>query len=103
MDTAVACLGIAGALSEVQVLRGQHSLRGYIVGVHALPASGEGTAVEDALQAEVVGIAEDILVELHRRLFVTSEEVDLDAEDACLLHPGHLLTTNTGTVHLAQR
>ena len=56
--------------------------------------------MEDALQAEVVGIAKDVLVELHHRLLVATKEVDLDAEDARLLHPCHLLTTCTGAVHL---
>ena len=103
MYTGVTCLGIAGALSEMQVLTGKHGLGGHIVGIHPLPATGQRTAVENHLQTEVIGIGENILVELHHGLFVTAEEVHLDTEDAVLLHPGHLLTTRTALVHLVLR
>ena len=59
--------------------------------------------MEDHLQSEVVGIGEDILIELHHRLLVTAEEVHLDTQDAILLHPGHLLTAGTRLVHLTTR
>ena len=59
--------------------------------------------MEDAHQAEVVGIAEDVLVELHHRLLVATEEIDLDAANAVVLHPLHLLATDAGVVQLADR
>ena len=59
--------------------------------------------MEDAHQAEVVGIAEDVLIELHHRLLVTSEEIDLDAAYAVVLHPLHLLATDASVVQLADR
>ena len=103
MNAAIEGLGITGTLSEVQVLGGQHSLGGYVVGIHALPAAGQRTSVEDDLYAEIVGIGQDILIELHHGLLVASEEVDLDAQDAVLLHPRHLLATCCRLVHLASR
>lgn len=59
--------------------------------------------MEDAKQAKVVGIAENILIELHHGLLVATKEVDLDASDAVLLHPFHLLATDTAVVHLTDR
>ena len=59
--------------------------------------------MEDTLDAKVVGIGQDVLIELHHLLLVATEEVDLDAQDAVLLHPGHLLTTGRRTVHLVER
>ena len=96
-------LGIAGALPEVQVLRGKHSLRGYVVGVHSFPTARQGATVEDTLNTELIGIGEDVLVELHHLLLVASEEVYLDAENAVLLHPRHLLAACAALVHLAYR
>ena len=88
---------------EEHVLGGQHSLGGHIVGVHALPATGDGAAMEHYLQTIAVGIAEDVLIEGHRLLFVTSEEVDLDAFDANGLHPFHLPFAGYGCVHAVAR
>ena len=59
--------------------------------------------MEDHLDAEVVGVCEDVLIELHHLLLVATEEVYLDAQDAVLLHPRHLLTTGTRLVHLPAR
>ena len=47
--------------------------------------------MEDDLQAVTVGIIQDVLVELHGRLFVTSEEIHLNALHADALQPRHLL------------
>ena len=91
------------AFVEKHVLGGQHSLRGHIVGIHALPATGDGAAMEHYLQTIAVGIAEDVLVELHGLLFVTSKEVDLDAFDANGLHPFHLPFAGNGCVHAVAR
>ena len=55
--------------------------------------------MEDYLQAIIVGIAEDILIELHRLLLVATEEIHLDACHANLLHPSHLLLAGDGIVH----
>ena len=55
--------------------------------------------MEDDLQAIVVGIAEDVLIELHRLLLVTSEEIHLDAAYADLLHPSHVALAGDGVVH----
>ena len=56
--------------------------------------------MEDDLQSEVVGIGEDIFIELHHVLLVASKEIDLDAKDAGTLHPCHLLATGAYAVHL---
>ena len=55
--------------------------------------------MEDNLQAIIVGIAEDILVKLHRLLLVATEEIHLDAYYTNLLHPSHLLLAGDGIVH----
>src|SRR5574344_174029 len=83
----------------MEILARQHSLAGYIVGIHTLPSSRYGTSVEDYFQSVIVGIAENTFVGLHHNLFVTSEEVDLDAFDTGLLHPFHLFAALDGVVH----
>ena len=57
--------------------------------------------MEDTHDAEVVGIGEDVFIELHHRLLVATEEIDLDTKHTNLLHPLHLLTTLIGVVHNA--
>ena len=59
--------------------------------------------MEDDLQAEIVGIAQNILIELHHHLLVASEEIHLDAQDAIFLHPFHLLAAQSAVVHNALR
>ena len=103
VDASILSLSIARTLSEVQVLRSQYSLRSHIVRIHALPTTRQRATMEDDLQTEVVGIGEDILVELHHGLLVATEEVDLDAQDAIFLHPCHLLATGSRLIHLALR
>ena len=103
MDTGIEGLGITGALSEVQVLGCQHRLGCHEVRIHPLPPSGQRTTMEDHLDTEVVGVGKDIFVELHHLLLVPAEEVHLDAQDAVLLHPRHLLPAWTALVHLVLR
>ena len=55
--------------------------------------------MEDDLQPKVIGIGEDILIELHRVLFVAGKEVHLDTLDTNLLQPSHLLASHAGVVH----
>ena len=93
--------GIAGALSEMKVLGCEDSLGCGVVGIHAFPSAWEGAAVEDDEQSEVVGIGENVLIELHHGLFVASEEIDLDAPYAVVVHPFHLLAADACVVHLA--
>ena len=100
MDACITRLSIAGPLSEVQVLTGQHSLTGCVVGIHTLPSSGKRTTMEDDQQSEVVGIYQNILIQLHHLLLVTTEEVDLDTTDPGFLHPCHLLSAHQVVVHL---
>ena len=59
--------------------------------------------MEHHLKTIAVGIAKDILVEAHRLLFVTSEEIDLDTLDADALQPFHLTLTGNGRVHAVAR
>ena len=103
MQTGIKRLRIAGTLSEVQVLRCQHRLGSHEVRIHPLPAPGQRTAVEDHLDAEVIGVGQDILIQLHHLLLVAAEEVHLDAQDAVLLHPCHLLPSRSRLIHLAAR
>ena len=103
VDAGIAGLSITSTLSEMQVLAGQHGLTGCIVGIHALPASWQGTTVEDHQQPEVIGINQDILIQLHHLLFVATEEIHLDTTDASTLHPCHLLTAHQMVVHLTDR
>ena len=86
-------------LAEVDVLAGQYGLGSYVVGIHHLPAAGDGATVEDALYAVAVGVEEYVFVELHRRLLVAAEEVDLDALHAYRLHPRHLAVAGHGGRH----
>ena len=58
--------------------------------------------MEDDQNAKVVGIAEDVFVELHHVLLVATKEIDLDASDADALHPCHFGTAFTALVHLAE-
>ena len=103
MQTGIKRLRITGTLSEVQVLRCQHRLGSHEVRIHPLPAPGQRTAVEDHLDAEVIGVGQDILIQLHHLLLVAAEEVHLDAQDAVLLHPCHLLPSRSRLIHLAAR
>ena len=86
-------------IREIYVLRSQGCLTRNIVRIHALPATWHGATMEDHLQAIIVGIAEDILIELHRLLLVATEEIHLDTYHANLLHPRHLLLAGDGIVH----
>ena len=55
--------------------------------------------MEDDQQTGIVGIAENLLVELHHRLLVATEEIDLDTQNACVVHPFHLLLATCSVVH----
>ena len=104
MHSEVEGLTHGSTLVEIHILAGQHSLRGHEVGIHALPATRQGAAMEDTLDAVAVGIEEDILVELHRLLLVATKEIDLDTLHADALEPGHLaLTCHAGVQTVAWR
>ena len=79
MNTGIGGLCITSTLSEMQVLGSQHSLCSHKVWIHSFPTPGQCTAVEDHLNAKVVGIRKDIFVELHHCLLVATEKVDLDS------------------------
>ena len=49
--------------------------------------------MEDDKQTEIVGVGEDIFIELHHRLLVASEEIHFDTTNTDALHPCHLGTT----------
>ena len=55
--------------------------------------------MEDNLNAEIVGITEDVFVVLHGLLLVATEEVHLDSFYADALHPSHLLLASHDVVH----
>ena len=59
--------------------------------------------MEHHLQTIAVGIGQDVFVELHRLLFVTAQEVDLDAGYALLLQPRHLAVAGQRGVHAVAR
>ena len=86
-------------LLEEYILRSKHSLTRYIIREHAFPTTWQSTSMEDNLQTIIVGIAKDILVQLHNMLLVATEEVNLYAFDAYRLHPPHLLFTCNYRVH----
>ena len=92
-------LRIVPNLREMQVFARQDCLGRGEVRVHPLPAAGQRAAMENHNQAEVVGIGQDVLVELHRLLLVGAEEVHLDAPDADALHPLHLPPAGNAPVH----
>ena len=92
-------LRIVPDLREMQVFARQDRLGRGEVRVHPFPAPGQRAAMEDHHQAEVVGIGQDILVELHRLLLVRAEEVHLDAPDTDALHPLHLPPAGNAPVH----
>ena len=90
-------------IREEYILRSQYSLARYIVRIHALPTSWQGAAMEDNLNAIIVGIAEDVFILLHGMLLVATEEIYLDALDADTLHPGQLLLAGHDVIHDATR
>ena len=90
-------------IREEYILRSQYSLARYIVRIHALPTSWQGAAMEDNLNAIIIGIAEDVFILLHGMLLVATEEIYLDALDADTLHPGHLLLAGHDVIHDATR
>ena len=55
--------------------------------------------MEHHLQTMTVGIAQDILIELHGLLLVATEEVNLDSLHTNALQPAHLLFAGNGGVH----
>ena len=59
--------------------------------------------MEDDHYSIVVSIGKDILVHLHRLLFVATYEIDLNTLYTSLFHPCHLLTTSYHAMHLATR
>src|SRR5574344_232070 len=93
------CLQIAVLLTENEVLGCEHRFAADIVGVHSLPAAGDGAAMEDHHQGVVVGIAEDVFIKAHCLLLVASEEVNLDSLDAYAFKPAHLLFPRYGLAH----
>ena len=90
-------------IREEYILRSQYSLARYIVRIHAFPTSWQGAAMEDNLNAIIVGIAEDVFILLHGMLLVATEEIYLDTLDADTLHPGHLLLAGHDVIHDATR
>ena len=90
-------------LVEEHILGCQHRLGCHEVWIHLLPSAGDSTAVEHYLQSVAVGIAEDVLIEAHRLLFVAAKEVYLDALDSYRLQPCHLPFTCDGGVHAVAR
>ena len=99
MDAGVLCLGITHALREMKVLAGKHCLGSGKGWIHAFPTAWQGAAMEDDEKPIVVGVGENVFVELHHRLLVATEEVYLYATNAYALHPCHLLTTRMRLVH----
>ena len=55
--------------------------------------------MEDDLKSIVIGIAEDILVELNRLLLVATEEINLYCLHTYLLHPRHVTLTGNRIAH----
>ena len=55
--------------------------------------------MEDYLYAVVVGVAQDVLIELHCLLLVSAEEIHLDTLHADALHPGHCFLALYGVAH----
>ena len=90
-------------IREEYILRSQYCLARYIVRIHALPTSWQGAAMEDNLNAIIVGITQDVFILLHGMLLVATEEIYLDALDADALHPGHLLLAGHDVIHDATR
>ena len=85
MKSGIESFDVAVALVEYEVFARAHSLRRDIVRIHALPAAGHSAAVENHGYAIVVGIGENLLVELHCLLLVAGEEIDLDTLNAMIL------------------
>ena len=103
VERGVLGLDVAFTLAEYEVLGGSDGLAADVVGVHALPATGQGAAVEDHHQAVVVGVAQHAFVHAHGLLLVTAEEIDLDALDPDILKPLHLLLALNRAIHLVER
>ena len=55
--------------------------------------------MEDALDAIVIGVAEDAFVNAHRLLLVASKEIHLDTSHTAVAQPLHLLLADDGIVH----
>ena len=93
------CLLYGMMLVEEGVLGCKHSLARHVVGIHPFPSAGQCATMENHLNAEVVGIREDVLVELHGVLLVAGKEIHLDALHTDTLQPSHLLAAGEGGVH----
>src|SRR5574344_2838059 len=87
----------------MQVLAGEHSLRCCIGREHTLPTTGQGATMEYDEKSVVVGIGKDILIKLHHRLLVATEEIHLDTTNTNALHPCHLGATGLRLVHQMTR
>ena len=103
MQTGIEGLVVTEMLLKDQVFRSQDSLATYIIGIHPLPTTWQGTAVEDNHQTMVISIAQHIFVKTHRFLLIASPEINLDTLHAQLLHPAHLLLANDRIIHLVCR
>ena len=99
MQAGILGLHVAEALTEHEVLAGEHGLRTAIIRVHTLPAAWQSASVEDYLNPVVVGVREDSLVEAHSLLLVSGEEIHLYSSNAVGVQPSHLCLAANRVAH----
>ena len=54
-------------------------------------------------QSVIIGIGENVLIELQHLLLVATEEIDLYSAYSGVMHPFHFFTALYSVVHLSQR
>ena len=100
MQASIESFLITKVLVENHILGCEHSLATYIVGVHTFPSARDGTAVEDYHQTMIVSITQDIFIQTHRLLFVSTKEINFDSFHSKTLQPFHFTFADNGIVHV---
>nr|GFD23762.1 hypothetical protein [Tanacetum cinerariifolium] len=91
------------ALVEGQELEALHGFHRHQVGVGAVPAPRQGSAVKIHQQAHLGGIRQDVLVVVHKRLPIAPEEIDFHPGHPHLLKASKLFATALGLKHYIGR
>ena len=103
MQTSIESLFIAEVLVEYHILGCQYGFTTYIIRIHTFPSARDCTTVEDHHQAVIVGITQDIFIQVYRFLLVATKEIDFNAFYSETLQPFHLAFADNGVVHVINR
>ena len=103
MQGGIKSLIITAALREMKIFTSQYSLTRCEVRIHTFPATRQSTSMKNNQKAVLVCIRQDILIQLHSHLLVTSEKVNFYSTNTNALHPFHLLTSGYRIIHNTSR